>query len=123
MIKIKSIHIDLEMEKRRKTKKKKTSKIKGLFSKLFGAKKGKEDVKEESASEEEEPPKYIYTKDFCASEEAYQRTYTSKELKSIYKRLVDNEDPQFVDVIICTAVERIAKKRDNYACLGLRKLF
>jgi len=35
--------------------------------------------------------------------------------------LVEREDPQFVDIIICTAVEMIAKKRDTYPCLWLRK--
>ena len=36
-----------------------------------------------------------------------------KEIKTIYKRIINPTDPQFVDVVTCSSVERIAKMRIN----------
>ena len=78
-----------------------------------GGEKDKGNEDESGSDSEEEPPKYIPVFDIASNTEFYKRDFTVKEIKKIYKRIINPTDPQFVDIITCNPVERISKMRVN----------
>ena len=84
----------------------------------------KDEEKEKGDTDDEEepdPPNFIPVAGFTQSKIVYDKPFKHKDIKSIYKRLTPQQEPDFIDVIICTPVEKITKMQDDYPFLGLRK--
>ena len=81
--------------------------------------KGFEEEKAESDiifedDEEIEYPKFIESQGIVHDKKIYTLDYRLKDIKRIYKRIINPRNPGFVDIIKCDAVEIISKMRINF---------
>jgi len=87
-----SIDVNQSHEKssdKKEKKKKKKGFLSKMFTKVFGQKKKVLHDDGTESQEEDEAPKFIYSQDFAGSTDVYKKPFTSKDIKSIYKRLAD----------------------------------
>jgi len=108
---LKNLNIKTILEKKKRVKKE------GLFWSLFYLIiPFKEDKPETEINESEEEiilPKFIKSKSIANNKKLYENDYNLKDIKRIYKRIINPTDPEFIDIITCSPVERISKMRVN----------